>query len=84
MPPIGKQKHYPALDLTVLHAQERDAPPQRQPLEWKAHHDLPFARRPTPSRRSTVRHALEDRDLPQNLEVRLPRGGTHGEKPLIG
>ena len=35
LPPIGKQKNYPALDLTVLHVQERDAPPQRQPLEWK-------------------------------------------------
>ena len=35
LPPIGKQKNYPALDLTVLHVRERDAPPQRQPLEWK-------------------------------------------------
>jgi Transposase DNA-binding len=35
LPRIGKQKNYPALDLTVLHVRERDAPPQRQPLEWK-------------------------------------------------
>jgi Transposase Tn5 dimerisation domain len=41
LPPIGKQKNYPALDLTVLHVQERDAPPQRQPLEWKLITNLP-------------------------------------------
>jgi len=35
LPPIGKQRHYPALELTVLHVQERDAPSHRQPLEWK-------------------------------------------------
>ena len=35
LPPIGKQKNYPALGLTVLHVQERNAPPHRQPLEWK-------------------------------------------------
>jgi len=34
LPPIGKQKNYPASDLTVLHVQERGAPPHRQPLEW--------------------------------------------------
>jgi len=43
-----KQKHYPALDLTVLHAQERDAPPQRQPLEWKLITNLPVRSKPTP------------------------------------
>jgi hypothetical protein len=41
LPPIGKQKNYPALDLTVLHVQERNAPPQRQPLEWKLITNLP-------------------------------------------
>lgn len=41
LPPIGKQKNYPALDLTVLHVQERDAPPHRQPLEWKLITNLP-------------------------------------------
>jgi hypothetical protein len=35
LPPIGKQKNYPAQDLTVLYVQERGAPPHRQPLEWK-------------------------------------------------
>ena len=35
LPPVGKQKRYPALHLTVIHAQERDAPSDRAPLEWK-------------------------------------------------
>jgi hypothetical protein len=35
LPPIGKQKHYPALDLTVIHATERGAPKGRKPIEWK-------------------------------------------------
>lgn len=35
LPPIGKQQLYPPLELTVLHAQERDAPAGRAPLQWK-------------------------------------------------
>jgi len=41
LPPVGKQKRYPALELTVIHAQERDAPPDRAPLEWKLLTNLP-------------------------------------------
>ena len=40
-PPIGKQKRYPALDLTVIHATERDAPKGRKPIDWKLMTDLP-------------------------------------------
>ncbi|CAN2533923.1 Transposase+for+transposon+Tn5 [Methylocapsa aurea] len=40
-PPIGKQKRYPALDLTVIHAIERDAPKGRKPIVWKLITDLP-------------------------------------------
>ena len=40
-PPIGKQKRYPALDLTVIHATERDAPTGRKPIDWKLMTDLP-------------------------------------------
>jgi hypothetical protein len=40
-PPIGKQKQYPTLDLTVIHAQERDAPSDRAALEWKLLTNLP-------------------------------------------
>ncbi|BBO59763.1 IS4 family transposase [Mycoavidus sp. B2-EB] len=35
LPPIGKQRRYPPLHLTVIHAFERDAPASREPIEWK-------------------------------------------------
>ena len=41
LPPIGKQQQYPALNLTVLHAQEHDAPAGRAPLQWKLITNLP-------------------------------------------
>lgn len=41
LPPIGKQKRYPALDLTIVHAQEQDAPENRSPIDWKLITDLP-------------------------------------------
>lgn len=41
LPPIGKQKLYPPLELTVLHAQERQAPAGRAPLQWKLITNLP-------------------------------------------
>lgn len=40
-PPIGKQKNYPALDLTILHAQERGRPKSRNRIDWKLITDLP-------------------------------------------
>jgi hypothetical protein len=40
-PPIGKQKRYPALDLTVIHAQERCTPEGRAAIDWKLITDLP-------------------------------------------
>ena len=39
-PPIGKQKRYPALDLTVIHASEVGAPSGRKPILWKLVTDL--------------------------------------------
>jgi hypothetical protein len=45
LPPIGKQKRYPALDLTVIHATERGAPKGRKPIEWKLMTDLPVRTR---------------------------------------
>src|SRR5258708_4836793 len=45
LPPIGKQKHYPELDLTILHAQERKAPRGRDPIDWKLITDLPVRSR---------------------------------------
>jgi hypothetical protein len=38
LPPIGKQKRYPALTLTVLHARE---PADRPRIDWKLITDLP-------------------------------------------
>lgn len=39
-PPIGKQKQYPPLELTVLHAQERGKPKNRKRIDWKLITDL--------------------------------------------
>ena len=41
LPPIGKQKRYPALALTVIYARERDAPADRPAIDWKLTTDLP-------------------------------------------
>jgi len=41
LPPIGKQKQYPPLELTVIHAQERGKPKNRKPIDWKLITDLP-------------------------------------------
>lgn len=35
LPPIGKQKRYPALDLTVIHVKEQAIPADRPAIEWK-------------------------------------------------
>jgi hypothetical protein len=34
-PPIGKQKRYPSLTLTVIYAQERTKPQGREKIDWK-------------------------------------------------
>jgi hypothetical protein len=39
-PPIGKQRRYPALVLTVIHADERGAPAGREPVRWRLLTDL--------------------------------------------
>lgn len=45
LPPIGKQKKYPALILTVIHAEERGTPKHRKKIEWKLITDLPVQSR---------------------------------------
>lgn len=45
LPPIGKQKRYPALDLMVIHAKERAKPVDRPAIEWKLITDLPVTTR---------------------------------------
>jgi hypothetical protein len=44
-PPIGKQKRYPCLSLTVVHARERGKPKDRDPIDWKLITDLPVTNR---------------------------------------
>jgi hypothetical protein len=41
LPPIGKQKQYPDLTLTVIHVQERGTPRGRDKIDWKLITDLP-------------------------------------------
>lgn len=41
LPPIGKQKLYPPLELTVIHASERSKPKNRKRIDWKLITDLP-------------------------------------------
>jgi hypothetical protein len=35
LPPVGKQKRYPPLILTVIHAEERGSPRNREKIKWK-------------------------------------------------
>ena len=41
LPPIGKQKRYPELALTVIYAQELGTPKDREPIDWKLLTDPP-------------------------------------------
>ena len=45
LPPIGKQRRYPKLDLTVLHAFETNPPEGRKPIGWKLITNLPVSSR---------------------------------------
>jgi len=45
LPPIGKQKEYHPLDLTVIHATERQTPKSRERIEWKLITNLPVRSR---------------------------------------
>src|SRR3984957_8760461 len=45
LPPTYKQKMYPPLMLTVLHATERDPPKGRDPIDWELVTDLPIRSR---------------------------------------
>ena len=72
-PPIAKQKRYPALMLTVLHAREPGEPVGRPRIDWKLITDLPGRRaRCRRGEAAMVRHALENRGLSQDPEIGLP------------
>ncbi|WZO99342.1 IS4 family transposase [Isosphaeraceae bacterium EP7] len=40
-PPLGKEKRYSELELTVIHATERGTPDGREPIQWKLLTNLP-------------------------------------------
>jgi hypothetical protein len=44
-PPLYKQRRYPALELTVLHATERGKPRDRDRIDWKLITNLPVTSR---------------------------------------
>jgi hypothetical protein len=41
LPPLAKRKRYPALELTVICADEQGTPENRQPIHWRLITDLP-------------------------------------------
>ena len=43
--PIGKQKEYPELILTAIHAREQAVPNDRERIDWKPLTDLPVRSR---------------------------------------
>jgi hypothetical protein len=45
LPPIGKNKQYPELTLTVIYAQERTLPKGRERIDWKLITNLPVRSR---------------------------------------
>jgi hypothetical protein len=47
LPPIGKQKDYPALTLTVIHAMEVGQPRGREKIVWKLLTNLPVTSLPS-------------------------------------
>lgn len=40
-PPVGNQRKYHSLTLTVIHARERSAPSGRPPIDWRLITNLP-------------------------------------------
>ena len=69
LPPIGKQKRYPSLDLTVIHASERGAPKGRKPIEWKLDHGSASAQPCRGDRGDKLAgQALENRSFPKILK----------------
>lgn len=57
LPPIGKQKDYPKLILTVIHTQEPSTPHDRDRIDWKLLTDLPVHSAEKQWRRSNGTHS---------------------------
>ena len=80
LPPIGKQKRYPALTLTVIHAEERGTPKNRKKIEWKLITDLPVALPRGRHREARmVCFAMEDRGVPQDPQIGLQSRGIEAQ-----
>ena len=57
--PVAKQKIYPPLMLTVLHATERDPPKGREPIDWKLVTDLSIRSRREPFSPSSLTNCFD-------------------------
>jgi hypothetical protein len=79
LPPIGKQKRYPALTLTVIHAEERGTPRNRKRIDWKLITDLPVQ-----SRRDAI-EKLEWYALRWKIEVfhKILKSGCKAEESKL-
>ncbi|WP_246774130.1 hypothetical protein [Bradyrhizobium diazoefficiens] len=71
LPPIGKQKRYPALTLTVIHAEERLTPKNRKKIERKLITNQPVSSRTDTIEARMVCFEMEDRGVPQDPQIRL-------------
>jgi len=78
-PPIGKQKRYPDLILTVIHAEERGKPKNRKKIDWKLITDLPVN-----SRRDAI-EKLEWYSLRWKIEVfhKILKSGCRAEQSKL-
>lgn len=79
LPPIGKQKRYPALTLTVIHAEERMTPKNRKKIEWKLITNLPV------SSRTDAIEKLESYALRWKIEVfhKILKSGCKAEESKL-
>lgn len=79
LPPIGKQRRYPPLSLTVIHAIERGTPTGRKRIEWKLITNLAVTSR---------RQAIEKLDwyaLRWKIEVfhKILKSGCKAEESML-
>ena len=79
LPPIGKQKRYPSLELTVIRATEISEPKGREPVDWKLLTNLPV-----PSMQA-AREKLDWYALRWKIEVfhKILKSGCKAEDSLL-
>jgi Transposase DNA-binding len=79
LPPIGKQKRYPALTLTVIHAEEPGTPKNRKKIAWKLITNLPVQ-----SRKDAI-EKLEWYALRWKIEVfhKILKSGCKAEESML-